>query len=257
MEPYELLKFPGPEELAREAARQWLAQLAARVPGGGLFSIALSGGRIAARFFAATAELAKAQGIRLGSVQFFWSDERCVPPSDPESNYGLAREHLLGPLGVAEDRIHRVRGEQPPKDAAAQAEAELRSLVAANANGQTLLDLVLLGLGEEGHVASLFPGESAELMNSPAVFRPVTVSKPPPQRITMGYPPIVSARQCWVLASGSGKQGALRESLSPAGRTPLARVLQMRTQTKVWTDVLAGETGQLPGAKDANARQIM
>jgi len=95
---------------------------------------------------------------------------------------------------------------------------------------------VFLGMGEEGHVASLFPGEPEEIAASPAVYRPVTVPKPPPRRITLGYPAIRAARQVWVLAAGPGKAPALRQSLDPAGNTPLARVLKERRHTCILTD---------------------
>ncbi|MGO9201590.1 MAG: 6-phosphogluconolactonase [Limisphaerales bacterium] len=97
-------------------------------------------------------------------------------------------------------------------------------------------DLLFLGMGEEGHVASLFPGEPEETAASQAVYRPVTVPKPPPRRITLGYPAICAARQVRVLAAGPGKASALRQSLDPAGNTPLARVLKQRPHTRILTD---------------------
>ena len=114
----------------------------------------------------------------------------------------------LGPLGIPAHHIHRIRGETPPGAAAAQAETELRDLAPPGQGGQPVLDLVFLGMGEEGHVASLFPGEPPEIVASPAVYRPVTASKPPPRRITLGYPAIAAARQVWVLAAGPGKDQA-------------------------------------------------
>jgi 6-phosphogluconolactonase len=97
--------------------------------------------------------------------------------------------------------------------------------------------LVFLGLGENGHVASLFPEESESEMADPAVYRAVVAVKPPPRRITLGYAALAAARQVWVLASGAGKEDALRDSLAPNGRTPLARVLQRRAQTRIFTDI--------------------
>jgi len=104
-------------------------------------------------------------------------------------------------------------------------------------NGQPVLDLVILGMGEDGHVASLFPGETEEVIKSEAVYRAVTAVKPPPRRITLGYAAIVAAREVWVIAAGAGKEGALKESFSPRGKTPLARVLGQRAQTRVLTDI--------------------
>jgi hypothetical protein len=82
-------------------------------------------------------------------------------------------------------------------------------------------------------VASLFPGESEADRNRPEIYQPVIAVKPPPQRITLGYPVIAAAREVWVLASGAGKAKALEESLKPDGQTPLARVIQSRRQTAI------------------------
>ena len=101
-----------------------------------------------------------------------------------------------------------------------------------------MLDLIFLGMGEDGHVASLFPGESESARTNPAVYRAIRNSpKPPPTRVTLGYPAIAAAREVWVLASGGGKEAALRESLKPDGQTPLSRVLQTHPKPKVFTDI--------------------
>lgn len=234
---YELLTFNSPEALAEQAAQDWLQDVATVLRERAVCTVALSGGRIAHRFLSAAAAQARAQGFNFQGVHFFWSDERCVPPADPESNFALAWECLLQPLGIPEAQIHRLRGEDPPSAAATDAEAELRRFAPAGPDGQPVLDLVFLGLGEEGHVASLFPGEPQTASASKAVFRPVTTPKPPPQRITLGYPAIAAARAVWVLASGAGKTGALKESLGPTGQTPCGRVLRLRKQTRIYTDI--------------------
>jgi 6-phosphogluconolactonase len=106
-----------------------------------------------------------------------------------------------------------------------------------NGSGQPLLDLAFLGMGEDGHVASLFPGAWEAAVRDKSVYLPVVASKPPPQRITLNFAALVAARHIWVLASGAGKENALRESLSANGTTPLARVLQAREQTLIFTDL--------------------
>lgn len=229
--------FPDASSLATAVAAECLVALG---PGGMASpapTVALSGGRIAQDFFRAVAQLAKERGQSLAHVHFFWADERCVPPTDAESNYRSAAQLLFTPLGLPAENIHRIRGEAEPEQAAREAEAELRRFASANATGQPMLDLILLGMGEDGHVASLFPGEAEDVMSSSAVYRAVTASKPPPRRITLGYAAIAAAREVWVLASGAGKQTALRESLSLGGTTPLARVLRSRGQAKVFTDL--------------------
>ena len=237
MSKYELISFPDDEELARTVASQWLRQLDSVEGGNAPYCVALSGGRIARRFFAAVANLAKERVGGLRCAHFFWSAERCVPPSDPESNFAIARELLFEPLRIAPAQIHRVRGEKAPEFAAAEAEAELCRIASLNPEGQPVLELIFLGMGEDGHVASLFPGESDAAMAVKAVYRPVTATKPPPRRITLGYPALAAARQVWVLASGQGKENALRNSLAAGGNTPLGRVLRLRSQTKIFSDI--------------------
>ncbi len=237
MDKIKLLSFPSPVELANTAAQDWLQQLAARSPSGPNYCVALSGGRIAKTFSSAVANLASARSYPFPSVHFFWGDERCVPPSDPESNFATAQELIFAPLRIPENQIHRIRGEDEPNAAAAAAEAELRRFASSSSSGQPLFDLIFLGLGEDGHTASLFPSEPAEMLKNQAVYRSVIGPKPPPRRITLGYQTIAAAREVWVLASGEGKENALRESLKPDAQTPLGRVLNLRSHTKIYTDI--------------------
>ncbi|PYJ56527.1 MAG: hypothetical protein DME24_21965 [Verrucomicrobia bacterium] len=191
---HELILFPSDDALASAVAERWLDELAAPALKDPPYCVALSGGRVAKKFLTAVAEQARARSVSLDRVHFFWGDERCVPPTDAESNFLLAKTHLLDPLRIQPDKIHRVRGEIPPNRAAAEAKAEMCRIAPMTAAGQPVLDLIFLGLGEDGHVASLFPGAPDE-------------------------------------------ENALRESLSANGQTPLARVLQSRDKTIIFTDI--------------------
>ena len=234
---FTVLPFTGDLALAQAAADGWLDQLAARNPARA-YTVAISGGRIARVFFAAVARGAITRGASFSKVHFFWADERCVPPDHPESNYLLARQTLFDPLAIPLDQIHRLRGEDPEELALARAVAEITAHAPVNAAGQPVLDLVFLGMGEEGHVASLFPGEPEEIAGGPAIYRAVTTPKPPPRRFTLGYAALAAASEVWMLASGKGKEAALRESLSPAGGTPFGRVVKSRSQTRIFTDLI-------------------
>ena len=154
-------KYPNDKLLARAAATAWLDQVYAANRAGALHCVALSGGRIAKSLFSAASQQACARKILFSNVHFFWADERCVPPDDAESNFRMAHEYLFSPLKVQDDHVHRICGEQPPDVAAAEAEVEIRRLVPLNRVDQPVLDLIFLGMGEDGHVASLFPGEPA------------------------------------------------------------------------------------------------
>lgn len=234
MSAFELTQFETADALAEAAARQWVQLV--ETHGFQRHLVALPGGRIAPRLFAAIVELVRGRRLAIAQVHFFWGDERCVPPGDQESNFRVANDFLFSPLGIGSSQIHRIRGELPPGVAAAEAEAELVGLAPANESGLPVLDLVLLGMGEDGHVASLFPGEPEQTTSSRAVFRPVTAPKPPPARITLGYGTLAAARAVWVLASGSGKTEALRRSLQGTS-TPLGRLVKLRRSTRILTDV--------------------
>jgi 6-phosphogluconolactonase len=224
----EVFKFPTPDSLAEKVALDWLQVMTE----GPRSTVALSGGRIAGTLFKAAAAM-PALRSKLGAAEFFWADERCVPPQHPESNFAVAQKLLLGPLGI--NRIHRIRGELRPAEAARLAAEELCRVL----QNSTLpaIDLLFLGMGEDGHVASLFPGESSEAMKSSAIYRPVTGPKPPPNRVTLGYAAITAAKRVWVLISGAGKEGALQRSLTDPRATPLGRVLRTRGDTRVYTDL--------------------
>jgi 6-phosphogluconolactonase len=233
--PFELIRFPDERALAAAAAADWLALL--RKPSAPR-TTAISGGRIAKTFFAAVAGQAGKAGAALANVDFFWADERCVPPDDPESNFLLAQESLLRPLGIAAERIHRLKGEWPPATAVAAANDEIRRVATCNSAGIPVLDLVFLGMGEDGHVASLMPNAAPEVSGSREPYVHVANSpKPPANRLSLTYSVLAAAKNVWVLAAGFGKLEALRKSLQLNKQTPLARVLQSRPQTRIYTSL--------------------
>jgi 6-phosphogluconolactonase len=236
---FDLISFANTGKLAQAVASAWLDEIESANRAGKTHCVALSGGRITQKFFAATVVQAKAHVVAFERVHFFWADERCVPSDDAESNFAIARKFLFAPLKIADAQIHRIRGEDSPETAAKAASTEISKIAPVNENGQPVLDLIFLGMGEDGHVASLFPGEPDVLISDKATYRAVKNSpKPPQNRVTLNYAAIAAARQVWVLVSGTGKEAALRESLISKGRTPLARVTQFRTRTKIFSDFL-------------------
>ena len=247
---FDLRQFATPQALAEAAAADCLELVREARQNTTTFSLALSGGRIARLFCAAFASQVKARALAVEHVHFFWSDERCVAPEDPESNFRLANDLLLRPLQISQAQIHRLEGEKKGEQCFAGAAADLRKRVRFSPAGQPILDLVLLGMGEDGHVASLFPGEPEPVMDDPAIFRAVTAVKPPPRRITMGYRAIAAAAEAWALASGDGKVGALRESLRPDGRTPLARVGRLRGCVRIYTDISTAGAEKIRGTEN-------
>jgi len=233
---FEVIRFPNETALAQEVARQWLEELSRRDKSKP-YSVALSGGRIAKNFFTEVARQAPSRGSSMTGVHFFWADERCVPPADLESNYNIARELLFEPLRIPAGQIHRLRGEADEALALRDAIADIKAVAPDNGKGQPVLDMIFLGMGEDGHVASLFPQEPSGMVADVAIFRAVTAVKPPPRRITLGYGVLFAAKAVWVLASGKGKEDALKQAIGEKGDIPLRRVLMARQQSKVFTDI--------------------
>jgi len=225
-----------PEELAAEAATRLAGLLKGRDLGR-LWTVALSGGRIAPPLYRALIAEVRGQFIPMDGVHFFWADERAVPPGDAESNYRQAKEHLFDPLDIPAPQVHRICAEVEPEYACAQAESELCRIAPFDAMGQPVLDLVILGMGEDGHVASLFPEEPEGVRADPAVFRAVTATKPPPRRVTVGYGVVAAARAVWILASGKGKLAPFQALISGGSNLPVARVARSRESTVVFQDI--------------------
>jgi 6-phosphogluconolactonase len=237
MSNHQLITFGQADELTHAVATAWLDEIELAHRMGAAHNVALSGGRIAQQFFTATVAEARRRGVAFDGVHFFWADERCVPPDDVESNYRLAAELLLEPLQIAPGQIHRIRGEDAPENAAAEAETGLRMILRKNEEGRPVLDLVLLGMGEDGHIASLFPPAPANIMDTDVSFLVVRNSpKPPPTRISLSYQAIIDANQRWVLVSGATKGVGLRESLTRTGKTPLGRLIAA-CPVKIFSDL--------------------
>jgi 6-phosphogluconolactonase len=266
MKNFELLNFANADELARAAANAWLEEVESANRANRKICVALSGGRIVQNFFVATVELVRERhraGVSIfgdgdtpslpGNIHFFWADERCVPPTDADSNFKEASTLLLEPLRIPPNQIHRLRGEVSPETAVKMANEEIRHVVLGSkpltppisplgqgegVESLPVLDLIFLGMGEDGHVASLFPNATPRILDSTAPFLAISHSpKPPPNRISLSYAALAAAKQVWALISGAGKAEALRASLNPDGVTPLARVMRSRSQFKIFCDI--------------------
>ncbi len=237
MKNFELISFANADALAHAVAGKWLEEIELADRAGKNHCVALSGGRITQKFFASTVEQARARRISFARVHFFWADERCVPPGDPESNFKMANELLFTPLRIPPGQIHRIPGEATPEVAVRTAELELGQF-ASKKDNQPIIDLIFLGMGEDGHVASLFQNAlSGPLNDAKCKDSYIFVGdspKPPPRRISLTFNVIAAASEVWVLASGSGKETALNESL--VGKRPLGRVIQLRSITKIFSD---------------------
>ncbi|BFU95077.1 MAG: 6-phosphogluconolactonase [Nitrospira sp.] len=181
----------------------------------GRFLLTLSGGSTPQRLYQTLAQSTGAQQMEWHRTVFLFGDERCVGPDDPDSNYGMARTSFFAPLGIDPEQVYRMEGENPDAHSAAdEYERSIRTLTGCTAPEIPQLDLVLLGLGDDGHTASLFPGTAA--LHEP--HRLVAVGQSPkgvPLRLTLTLGVINRANVVLFLVTGSTKATIVRRILEP------------------------------------------
>ncbi len=203
---------PDLAALSQRAAEQFsrLAEYAIRKRG--RFVVALSGGSTPRPMNALLAERPLADGIDWAKVFVFWGDDRCVPPDHTESNYRTARETLLSHVSIPDGNIHRVQGEYSPEQAARKYEDELRDFFGVQ---PPRFDLILLGLGDDGHTASLFPGTPGVRENRrwAVAVKHDTPPLPLVDRVTLTPPVLNAAANVTFLVSGAAKAERLYQVL--------------------------------------------
>jgi len=208
--------YDDPDALA-QAAAEYVVSLAAEAIGAReQFSLSLSGGSTPRALYTRLASAEVASRIAWGHVHVFWGDERCVSPDHRESNYRMAREALLDHIPLPEGHVHRIRGEIDPAQAAADYEQELLAFfhppVSQTNLPQPRFDLLLLGMGDDGHTASLFPGTAALRERSRWVVEN-RVEKLGVWRITLTPVAINAAATVVFLVSGESKAATLHAVL--------------------------------------------
>jgi 6-phosphogluconolactonase len=199
--------------LAEEAARRFAAAAEAAIAARGRFTIALSGGSTPKALFRLLAAAPYKEQIDWSNIHLFWGDERTVPPGDEQSNYRMTRENLLSQVPIPEGQIHRIVAENPDHEVAADAYATTLRQIFALVDGEfPRFDLIHLGLGTEGHTASLFPGSPALAERERLVAAP-WVEKLDSFRITLTPPVLNAAREVQFLAAGAEKADIVRAIL--------------------------------------------
>ena len=210
------IRIHSDSQAVAEAAAAFILEAGKEaVRANGRFFIALSGGKTPETLYRALTSPAFADRFDWSQATFFFSDERCVPPNDPRSNYALADKTLFTPLRIAPSQVYRMAGEsRDPQRAAHEYEQQLRLATKTSPSAQPSLDLILLGLGEDGHTASLFPGSPA-LRDHQRVIVATQSPKDPPNRLTMTLAVINRASMILFLVAGAGKAGVVRAILDP------------------------------------------
>lgn len=216
-------KYPDRESLARAAAGHFVALSQDTIRSAGRFNVALSGGSTPIGMYSLLAQPELAEQVAWNSVHLYWGDERCLPPSHPNSNYRMAQHTLLDHVPIPVENIHRMLGELNPEQAAYQYEHVLRAQFpgtgrAGEDQAVPRFDLVLLGLGEDGHTASLFPGA-----------------------------PVLQENRRWVVAQYVDKLDSWRLSLTLLVINAAAHVsflVSGTSKAEILKNILSGETGE-------------
>jgi len=223
--------------LARAAAVEFLRAARHAIAATGRFTVALSGGSTPKAVFTLLAQdhVTGANSLRWDKVQIFFGDERHVPPDHADSNYRMANESLLSKVPIPVENIHRIEGELNAADAAARYEARLRSVFGISARAVPRFDLVMLGMGPDGHTASLFPGSSA-LAEKNALVCAAWAEKFQAHRITLTFPAINAAAEVLFIAGGADKTTMLRNILhgDPSGQTYPAQTVHPANGRLTW-----------------------
>ncbi len=212
------------EDLFRRAAKRFAQAAQNAVRKNGRFTVALSGGSTPKGFYALLAQEPLAREIPWDKCLFFWGDERAVPPNDARSNYRMVQEALLSRIKIPPENIHRFQTEFPPQEAARRYEADLTRAFGLEDAGVPRFDQIWLGIGPDGHTASLFPGSRA----LDETERLACANWAPSQnawRLTLTYPVLDAAAEVVFLAEGAEKAEILRRIIKEGDlRLPAARV---------------------------------
>lgn len=217
--------------VAEAAAKHFVTAATRAIRERAVFNVSLAGGSSPKAMFALLCGEPLRGQVDWKSVRFYFGDERCVPPEHPDSNYGMARANLFTKLGISDEQIYRIRGEAPPQEAAEEYEALLQRTLGSDA----ILDLVLLGMGPEGHTASLFPG-TFEQFDPNRIVVTTYVDKLKANRVTLTPRAINAARAILVAAGGESKADALAHVLTGPREPDVypAQVLDPRHGTLTW-----------------------
>jgi 6-phosphogluconolactonase len=203
--------YPDVDTLSQQAA-QYVVRIASEsIADRGRFTIALSGGTTPRKLYGLLGSEPYSSQIDWKLVHIFWGDERCVPPDNPDSNYSMAKEVLLSKIPIPALQVHRMPADQPDRETASYAYT-IEMQHTFGTNGMPGFDLIQLGMGPEGHTVSLFPHQ-ASLHEKQRLVIPVSVPKPPPDRLTFTPPLLNAARNILFLVTGSDKADALQAVL--------------------------------------------
>ena len=233
-----LTTMPDADAVAAKSAALLAELLADAVARRGVAHVALTGGTSAGAVY----ERLVPQMGSWDDIHLWWGDERCVAPDDDEANFAIAVATLIEPAGIPAARVHRMRGELGPSAGARGYALELAQHVAADDDGVPVLDVVDLGLGPDGHVASLFPNHPALDIADATTAAIEDAPKPPPRRVTLTLPVLRAARSCLIHTAGESKRDAVARLRGvPDPQTPASLLRRDRLTVVVDAAAAGGE----------------
>lgn len=241
--------FSTPYLVAESLAKDVVNRLTALNKEGRIISIALSGGKTPLPFFSVLGDHFSSS-VDWRDIHFFWSDERCVPPDSAESNFGMAVTSVISRLNTPPENIHRIIGENDPEHEAVRYSKEIESIV-PETDGMPSFDLMILGLGEDGHIASIFPGNESLFFSDQ--LTDVTVNTLSGQkRITLTGKLINNSQNIFFIVTGARKASIVKEILSesvPGKKYPASFISASKGNTYWYLDadaasLLAGKSGE-------------
>ena len=211
------------DELSRLTADRFIEIAQRAIRSSGRFAVALSGGSTPKHLYSRLGSPDYEERLSWPDVHLFWGDERCVPPDHPDSNFRMVKEALLSRVGIPPENVHRMAGEREPQTAATDYEKQLQEFFLLKNGALPRFDLILLGIGDDGHTASLFPGTDAVHETKRLVVAPF-VEKLKSHRLSLTLPVLNHGSEVWFLVTGSDKAGILKEIFSAATDYPAAKV---------------------------------
>ncbi len=231
--------YPDPNTAAAALAEDLAQLVQVTLAGQDKITVALSGGSTAKVLFERLAS-AYVDKIDWNRIDFFWGDERCVAPDDRDSNYGAAEELLLSKIQIDDANIHRIRGEDDPDEERSRYENEIYEYVEIDDNAIPVFDLIILGMGEDGHTASIFPHQM-QFMQSDRVCEVAIHPETAQKRITLSGPVLNAANRVAFLITGERKAAVLEQVIRKTGdfqQYPVSHV--EATDTTFYVDEAAG-----------------
>ena len=224
-----------PDALAERAASDFSKLATEALASSRRLTVALAGGSTPKAFFARLTEEPFRSVVDWTKLWLFWGDERCVPPDHPDSNYGMAHRALLEKLPAPPTHVYRIHGEDPPPQAARDYEKTLRDVFGASVDWPEF-DLILLGMGSDGHTASLIPGTSAVQEEKRWVAENVVRSLQT-VRVTLTLPVINRAQRVWFMAAGAKKAAAFAKAQGdPTPDCPASLVRPAKGELRWYVD---------------------